>query len=213
MTRSRLYTTPELEVLIDAMAEQVASWCRPDRPMIVIGILRRGAPLADRLTERLVRRHGVVRPLRLDLRVKRYADDLTLLHPETQLDESAPLAAMDLANQRLLVVDDVLYSGHSMLKVVAHLAQKRPAEIRVATLVDRCVAHLPVHADVVGTRLQMAPGAIIECHVPPYEPQFEIELVQSGPLPEGPGASHSLACSKGSLVNADIPGAEPAPEL
>jgi len=186
VTRSRLYTTPELEVLIDAMAEQVASWCRPDRPMIVIGILRRGAPLADRLTERLVRRHGVVRPLRLDLRVKRYADDLTLLHPETQLDESAPLAAMDLANQRLLVVDDVLYSGHSMLKVVAHLAQKRPAEIRVATLVDRCVAHLPVHADVVGTRLQMAPGAIIECHVPPYEPQFEIELVQSGPPPERP---------------------------
>ena len=180
MTRSRLYTATELEVLIDAMADQVASWCRPDRPLVVIGILRRGAPLADRLTERLVERHGVVRPLRLDVRVKRYADDLTLLHPETRLDESPQLAAMDLADQRLLVVDDVLYSGHSMLKVVAHLAQKRPAEIRVATLVDRCVAHLPVHADVVGTRLQVAPGAIIECHVPPYEPEFDIELVQTG---------------------------------
>lgn len=178
--RSRLYTTTELEALIDAMADQVAAWWRPGRPLVVIGILRRGAPLADCLTRRLVERHGMVRPVRLDLAVKRYADDLTLLHPETRLDESVQFAAMDLTDQRLLVVDDVLYSGHSMLKVVAYLAQKRPAEIRVATLVDRCVAHLPVHADVVGTRLQVAPGAIIECHVPPYEPVFEIELVQRG---------------------------------
>lgn len=180
MTRNRLYTTTELDVLIDAMADQVAPWCLPDRPLVVIGILRRGAPLADRLTERLVERHGVVRPSRIDVRVKRYADDLTLLHPETRLDESAQLAAMDLADERLLVVDDVLYSGHSMLKVVAYLAHKRPAEIRVATLVDRCVAHLPVHADVVGARLQVAPGAIIEFHVPPYEPEFDIELAQTG---------------------------------
>jgi hypothetical protein len=31
-----------------------------------------------------------------------------------------------------------------------------------------------------GSRLQVAPGAIIECHVPPYEPEFDIELVQTG---------------------------------
>lgn len=177
--RTRLYTTPELEAVIDAMADEVAAWLRPDLKLVVIGILRRGAPLADRLTEGLVRRHRVPRPLRLDLAVKRYADDLTLLHPETRLDESAQVAALDLAGQCLLVVDDVLYTGHSMLKVVAYLAQKGPAQIRVATLVDRCVAQLPVHADVVGTRLQVAPGGIVECHVPPYEPEFAIELVQA----------------------------------
>jgi pyrimidine operon attenuation protein / uracil phosphoribosyltransferase len=180
VTRSRLYTTAELELVIDTMADQLAASLRPGRPLVVIGILRRGAPLADRLTDRLVQRHGLPRPLRLDLAVKRYADDLTLLHPQTRLDESAQIAALDLADQTLLVVDDVLYSGHSMLKVVAYLAQKGPAEIRVATLVDRCVAQLPVHADVVGTRLQVAPGAIVECHVPPYEPEFAIELVQGG---------------------------------
>jgi len=178
-TRTRPYSTTELEAIIDAMANQVAAWLRPGRPLVVIGILRRGAPLADRLTDRLVERHGVPRPKRLDLAVKRHADDLTLLHPETRFDESAELAAPDLTDQSLLVVDNVLYSGHSMLKVVAYLAQRRPAEIRVATVVDRCVTHLPVHADVVGTRLQVAPGATIECHVPPYEPEFEIDVVRS----------------------------------
>lgn len=181
VSRSRLYASAELEALIDAMAAQVAAGMLPGQRLVVIGILRRGAPLADRLTERLVQRHGVAPPLRLDLSVKRYADDLTLLYPETRLDESAQLAELDLTDQHLLVVDDVLYTGHSLLKVVAYLARKHPARIRVATLVDRCVARLPVHADVVGARLQVAPGSIVECQVPPYEPTFQIEWVQTTP--------------------------------
>ena len=81
------------------------------------------------------------------------------------------------------MVDDVLYSGHSLLRVLQYLAGKQPQQIRVATLVDRCVARLPVHADVVGVRLEAAPGSIIDCHVPPYEPDFQIDLVQPGRAP------------------------------
>lgn len=180
VSRSRLFDAAELEALIDAMASQVAAGWEPGQRLVVIGILRRGAPLADRLTERLVQRHGMPPPLRLDLLVKRYADDLALLHPETRLDESAQLAELDLTSHSLLVVDDVLYSGHSILKVVDYLVRKHPSQIRVATLVDRCVTRLPVHADIVGTRLQVAPGSVVECHVPPYEPDFGIALVQAG---------------------------------
>ena len=57
-------------------------------------------------------------------------------------------------------------------------AEGLPAAIRVACLVDRVTTRLPVHADVVGARLGIAPPDIIECHVPPYEPDFRIELVQ-----------------------------------
>ena len=122
--------------------------------------------------------YGLPQPLRLDLQVKRYADDLTLLHPQTQLTEQAQHAALDLRGYTVLVVDDVLYTGHSLLKVVEYLARKQPAVIRVACLVDRVTTHLPVHADVVGALLGIAPPDIIECHVPPYEPDFRIELVQ-----------------------------------
>lgn len=171
-----LYDHAQLDVLMDSMARQVAAWFCPR--LAIIGILRRGAPLADRLAERLVRHYGMAPPLRLDLSVKRYADDLSLLYPETRLDENAQHAALDLTDYNLLVVDDVLYTGHSLLKVVDYLARKRPAQIRVAVLVDRCVAQMPLHADVVGAHLQIAPGGIIDCHVPPYEPDFRIELVQ-----------------------------------
>lgn len=175
--RSRLYDSAELEAALQVMASQAGALLQPLQPLAIIGILRRGAPLAQRLADLLVQRHGIAPPLRLDLAVKRYADDLTLLHPETRLDEPASHADLDLRGHQLLVVDDVLYHGHSLLRVLQYLALKQPEQIRVAVLVDRCVARLPVHADVVGARLQMAPGSIIDCHVPPYESDFQIELV------------------------------------
>ena len=178
--RTCLYTPPQLDIVFDDMARRAAGLFTGRSPITVIGILRRGAPLADRLTQRMVGRYGVSPPRRLDLRVKRYADDLTLLHPETELSvEAADLEAFSaLAGHNLLVVDDVLYSGHSLLRVVDFLARHNPAEIRVAVLVDRGVTCLPVHADVIGVHLQVAAPDIVECNVPPYEPEFKIELLQ-----------------------------------
>lgn len=176
--RTCLYDSAQLGVVIDDMARQAAGLLLGRDKLAVVGILRRGAPLADRLTEKLVQRHGLAPPLRLDLSVKRYADDLRLLYPQTQLTENAAHAALDLSGHTLLVVDDVLYTGHSLLRVVEYLARKQPAEILVAMLADRGATQLPVRAQVVGVRLDIAPGNILECHVPPYEPDFGIELVQ-----------------------------------
>ena len=178
-----LYDASALERVIDDMAHRLAALLQGCERLAVIGILRRGAPLADRLSDRLVRQHGVVRPLRLDLAVSRYADDLSLLHPETRLTEDASAARVDLSRHVLLVVDDVLYSGHSLLRVVAHLARRQADEIRSAVLVDRGVSRMPVRADVVGVRLELAPTDIIECHVPPYEPDFGIQLRRLPPAP------------------------------
>ncbi|HEX5312004.1 phosphoribosyltransferase family protein [Aquabacterium sp.] len=178
--RSCLFNAQELQQVLRAMAADLAPWVRSCGSILLIGVLRRGAPLADALGERLVSEQGCAPPLRVDLRVKRYADDLTLLYPDTHLEEDPRQAEKDLAGRHVLVVDDVLYSGHSILKVVEHLARKRPASIRVATLVDRCITRLPIRADVVGVRLQIADGGIVECHVPPYEPEFQIVWVPPG---------------------------------
>lgn len=177
-SRTILYDAAALEAVIDRMAQQAVGLLRRHAKVAVVGVLRRGGPLAHRLAQRMVERYGMAPPLRLDLAVKRYADDLTLLHPETQLTEDARHADLDLAGHALLVVDDVLYQGHSVLKVVEHLARRRPAVIRVAVLADRCVTTLPVKADVVGVRLEVAPHHIVECHVPPFETDFNIQLLQ-----------------------------------
>jgi pyrimidine operon attenuation protein/uracil phosphoribosyltransferase len=78
----------------------------------------------------------------------------------------------------VLVVDDVMYRGHSLLRAVEYLAGKQPAEICTVVLVDRGAAKLPVRTDIVGVRLDIAPPDIIECNVPPYEDSFRIDLLQ-----------------------------------
>lgn len=177
-TRFLAYAPAQMQAVIDAMARQAAPLLMGSERIAIIGILRRGAPLADRLAQSLKQQFLLPEPLRLDLKVQRYADDLTLLHPETKLTEAAGQAALDLRNYTLLVVDDVLYTGSSLLRVLEWLNAKSPRAIYTAVLVDRHVTRLPVRADVVGVHLQVAPPDVVECHVPPYEPSFQIELLR-----------------------------------
>ena len=178
--RCCLYDTAQLEAIVDQMARQAAFRLAGYPDVAVVGILRRGAPLADRLAARLVHGHSLPPPVRLDLAIKRYADDLTLLHPDTRLTENAAHAGLDLRGHAVLLVDDVLYTGHSLLRAVGYLAARQPAVLLAAVLADRHASRLPLRADVVGVHLQLAPSDIVECHVPPYEPDFRIDLLRPG---------------------------------
>jgi len=176
-----LYDTPALERVLDAMAVALAARLQAVAGGVtLVGVRRRGAPLADGLLARLQRLLPGADMARLDLLIKRYADDLTLLHPQTQLTEQPEHADIDLAGRRVVVVDDVLYQGFSLNKAVQYLLAKGGREILTVVLVDRVCATLPLHADVAGLRLQVAPGHIVECHVPPFEPTFQVVLVQPG---------------------------------
>ena len=176
--RTCLYSPEQLDAIVDDMARQAAGLLTGRTRVVIVGILRRGAPLADRLHARLQDIWGLADCVRLDLKIERYADDLTLLHPETRLTENPAHASLDLAGRTVLVVDDVMYRGHSMLRAVEYLAGKQPEEIRTVVLVDRGAAKLPVRTDIVGVRLDVAPSDVIECNVPPYENSFRIDLLQ-----------------------------------
>ena len=84
---TRLYDTAELEHILDDMAAALASHLHGAAEISLVGVLRRGAPLSDGLLARLRKLLPGADIERLDLSIKRYADDLTLLHPQTQLTE------------------------------------------------------------------------------------------------------------------------------
>ncbi|SDK43136.1 phosphoribosyltransferase family protein [Pseudomonas indica] len=172
-----LYDSDELDGVLDAMAGH-AALLLPANRYALVGVLRRGAPLARMLQQRLARLTGTPEVPLYSLKVKRYADDLSLLHPETALTENPELAGMNLADTSLLVVDDVLYEGHSLLRTCAYLTRLGAREVRTAVLVDRCVSRQPIRADIIGIRLQVAPGDIVECNVPPYESTFRIDILR-----------------------------------
>ncbi|MCY1260601.1 Bifunctional protein PyrR [compost metagenome] len=174
-----LYDAAELDAVLQAMARR-ADVLLPAGRSALVGILRRGEPLARMLQQHLVRHCGREELPVHALKVKRYADDLRLLHPQTALTESSELAGLDLSGTTLLVVDDVLYEGHSLLRTCAYLAQLGARDVHAAVLVDRRVCRQPVHAGIVGVSLQVAPDDVVECNVPPYEPEFRIDLLRHG---------------------------------
>lgn len=175
LSRFRLHDAAALQPVLERMARQAAS-VLDERPVTLVGVLRRGAPLADMLAERLARIAPRLEVARTDLLVKRYGDDLTLLHPDTSLTPTPEQAQADLAGRQLVVVDDVLYQGYSVSRVLEFLRRCNPACIHVAVLVDRCALRLPVRADITGLTLQIADQDVIECSVPPFEPEFAVDV-------------------------------------
>ncbi len=173
MEEQVFYRPEELDEVLARMAREVQALVADPARLTVVGILRRGAPLADRLCAHLYDAWPNGRIERLDLDIKRYGDDLTLLYPETRLREGVG-AVPDLAGRTVLLVDDVLYEGHSLLRALRWLAGRGAAEVRSAVLVDRRCARLPLKADVAGLVLEVAPLQIVDVQVPPYEPQFAI---------------------------------------
>ncbi len=182
---TRLYDTNALQRVLDTMAAGVSARLAGADQVSLVGVLRRGAPLADMLQERLVQRLPRTDMQRIDLSIKRYSDDLKLLHPQTQLIEQPEHTNMDLSGRVVVLIDDVLYGGFSLNRAVQYLVAKQVKTIHTVVLVDRVCATLPIHADVSGMKLQVEPGSIVECHVPPYEPTFQIVLVQPSAQAQG----------------------------
>ena len=176
--RTCLYNAAQLDVVIENMAMQAAGFLIGKQRVMIVGILRRGAPLADMLYQKLLSNFQLKNLSRMNLQIKRYSDDLKLLHPETLLTENPEHVALDLSGITVVVVDDVMYRGHSMLRAIEYLAGKNADEIRTVVLVDRGASKLPVRCDIAGVRLDIAPGDIIECNVPPYETDLMIEVLQ-----------------------------------
>ena len=171
-----LYDANTLESVLMQMCADIIELTDDFTPICFIGILRRGAPLADRLSDLIYKYYFRPKILRLDLKVSRYADDLSILYPDTHLEKNRSIDSINLSGYRVFIVDDVLYRGHSALKSLGYLASKNPISIHTVFLVDRLMHSVPIRADVVGLALQVNPNHVIECHIPPYESTFQVKL-------------------------------------
>lgn len=174
-SRFRLYDQAGLQPVFRRMARQTLA-VADGRSIALVGVLRRGAPLADLLAQHLHALQPELALTRTDLKVKRYSDDLHLLHPDTSLTPTPEQAASRFPGQVVVVVDDVLYQGHSLQRVFEFLRDREAHSVHAAVLVDRCAQRVPVHADIVGATVQIAPDDVIECNVPPFEPELAVDI-------------------------------------
>ncbi len=116
--------------------------------LVIIGIQRRGVPMAKRIAGILESIEGMKPPVGV-LDITFYRDDLSMLsaHPIVN-GTDIPL---DVNDKTIVLVDDVLYTGRTVRAAIEALFDMgRPASIQLAIMVDRGHRQLPVRADYVG---------------------------------------------------------------
>jgi pyrimidine operon attenuation protein/uracil phosphoribosyltransferase len=119
--------------------------------IVLLGIPSRGAPLAERIAERIAAVEGTTVPSG-SLDVTMYRDDLRLKPARTLLPTQIPDGGID--DKIVVLVDDVLFSGRTIRAALDALNDVgRPRGVQLAVLVDRGHRELPIRADFVGKNL------------------------------------------------------------
>ena len=131
--------------------------------LALVGVERRGVPLAERLASSIEEHEGVRPPVgRIDITF--YRDDLSQVS-RTPVLKSSDLP-FPLESSTLVIVDDVLYTGRTVRAALDALVDVgRPAAVRLAVLVDRGHRELPIRADHVGKNVPTSRDEVIKVHL------------------------------------------------
>ena len=144
--------------------------------LVLLGIRRRGMPLAAMLQKNLEQFDGHLIPLG-SIDISLYRDDLTELSdcPETGRSEFP----CDLNGKTVILVDDVIYTGRTVraaIDAIFHFG--RPRSVQLAVLIDRGHRELPIRPDYVGKNIPTSHSEMVSVMVDEYDGKTGVALYQ-----------------------------------
>ncbi len=175
--------TNKPEIVLDAraldrtlrrMADQIVELNAGTDGLVLVGIQRRGVQLAERIVRMLATQEGATIPCgALDITL--YRDDLQTVGPRPVV--GATHLPWTLDDQNVVIVDDVLYTGRTVRAALDELADfGRPARIALAVLIDRGGRELPIHADVVGRKVDVHNGQRVDVFIEELDGRDEVVI-------------------------------------
>jgi len=159
----RIMTAEEIRRAIVRVSHEVVEKHGGTGQLALVGIQRRGVPLAERIRAAIAANEAVDLPVgRLDITFHR--DDASLV-PRQPIVRGTELP-FDLGAVTVVVVDDVLYTGRTVRAAMDALNDHgRPAAVRLAVLIDRGHRELPIRADHVGKNVPTSREEVIRVHL------------------------------------------------
>lgn len=160
MSEKQILNVDDIRRALVRIAHEIAERNEGVGEVILVGIRRRGVPLAERIAAALTDFEGQQVPVgHLDITL--YRDDLSTRWPAPRLHKTN--IQIDITGRTVILVDDVLYTGRTVRAALDALADLgRPARIQLAVLVDRGHRELPIRADFVGKNVPTARDERVE---------------------------------------------------
>ena len=140
----------------------------------IIGIKRRGIPLAKIIADNIEKIEGKKVPVGC-IDITFYRDDLSNLSKDPVVQETN--IPFSIEKQVVILVDDVVYTGRTARAAIDGLMQHgRPDAIQFAALIDRGHRELPIRGDYVGKNVPTSKNERIAVRIPPFDDLTAVEL-------------------------------------
>lgn len=174
--KGQLMSASEIERTLVRLAHEIVEKNNGIDNLGLIGIKRRGIPIAQRLAkviERIEKKPVPVGTLDITL----YRDDLSTVGPKPVINPSE--MEFDVNGKDIVLCDDVLYTGRTVRAALDALFDHgRPRRVQLLVLIDRGHRELPVEASFVGRRVQTTDLEIIEVKLQETDQMEKVLLVE-----------------------------------
>jgi pyrimidine operon attenuation protein/uracil phosphoribosyltransferase len=166
----------EIERTLVRLAHEIVEKTDGSQSLVLIGIKRRGVPLAERLGKLI----STIEKRPIDtgvLDIQFYRDDLTTADIRPVVTPGA--IGCDIVGRDVVLCDDVLYTGRTIRAALDALFDHgRPRRVQLAVLIDRGHRELPIEATYVGKHVPTSSREIIEVKFQEVDHDEQVQLVE-----------------------------------
>ena len=174
--KGRLMSASEIERTLVRLAHEIVEKSNGSEGLVMIGIKRRGVPLAQRLAKLIstIEKHPVETGV---LDIQFYRDDLSTADVRPVVTPGA--VGCEIVGKDVVLCDDVLYTGRTVRAALDALFDHgRPQRVQLAVLIDRGHRELPIEATYVGKRVPTSSREIIEVKFQEVDQDEQVLLVE-----------------------------------
>lgn len=174
--KGRLMSASEIERTLVRLAHEIVEKNDGAANLGLIGIKRRGVPLAERLAGLI----GNIEKMKIDtgvLDISFYRDDLSTAGPRPTVNKAA--IGFDVNGRDIILMDDVLYTGRTIRAALDALFDHgRPKSVQLLVLIDRGHRELPIQATFTGRSIPTSSREIIEVKLREIDGDEQVLLVE-----------------------------------
>jgi len=172
--KARIMDSPRINRALARLASEVVEENHGAGDLYLVGIRRRGVPLAERMADKIADLEGDRPPVGI-LDITLYRDDLSTVGAKPIVNRTD--LPGDIENRNIVLIDDVLYIRAALDQLIDF---GRPRRVQLAVLIDRGKEHreLPIQADYIGKLVPTKKSEIIKVMLQEFDEEEGVVIVE-----------------------------------